>query len=93
MLGLGGAARLRARSRRSLGGGEEEEGQAQLHFLGGALVVVLLALAARRGGGGEGRGSCGVPLLPFSSAVASFATTLLILIKVCALVNTPALSS
>jgi hypothetical protein len=46
-LGLGGAARLRARSRRSLGGGEEE-GEAQLHFLRGAR---LCCWPWRRGGG------------------------------------------
>ena len=56
MLGLGGAARLRARSR-SLGSREEEKGHTQLHFLGGAMVV-LLALALAAMGRGEVAAAC-----------------------------------
>jgi hypothetical protein len=87
-----GRCRAATRAEQELGEPRGGEGAHSAPFLGWCDGC---AVGLGVGGDGEGRGSCGVPLppsaRPFSSAVASFATTPLI--KVCALVNTPALNA
>jgi hypothetical protein len=76
---------------RGAGAWEAVRRRGRLSSISWVVAGCVVGLGSER----EGRGSCGVPLPPsvraFSSAVASFATTLLI--KVCAFVNTPALSA